>query len=421
MTDQSIDPALVTYADIEAAAVRISGAVRRTPVVATTLGRPGCELFCKAESLQLGGAFKLRGAVNAIAQLSPAQRTRGVVTHSSGNHGQALARAARDAGVAATIVMPRQAPAVKKAATEALGATVVLVDISERESAVEELQRRTGAVFVPPYDDRAIIAGQGTVGLEILADLPDVATVLVPVSGGGLISGIAVAVKAKAPQVRIVAVEPELAGDLAEGFSRGARMTWTTDRTGRTIADGLRTTSVGELNWRHITGLVDDVVLVSEDAIRAAMRAVVLDAKLVCEPSGAVAVAGYLEHPSTVGQGPAVAVVSGGNVAPELLGLGHQRGTAGGRRMKLFAIYTASRLALFLVCYGLIWAVLGWFVEFDQLTALSTALVALVVSSVIAFRVLAGMRDRFAAHVAQRAERARVAYDSRRRREDADE
>jgi threonine dehydratase len=157
------------------------------------------------------------------------------------------------------------------------------------------------------------------VGLEILADLPEVATVLVPVSGGGLVSGIAVAVKAARPDVRLVAVEPELAGDLADGFRRGVRVSWDTALTGRTIADGLRTDSVGELNWRHIASLVDDVVTVTEEEIRSAMRDVVLRAHLVCEPSGAVALAGYQVHPEVVRPGPAVAVVSGGNVSANLL------------------------------------------------------------------------------------------------------
>jgi threonine dehydratase len=216
-------------------------------------------------------------------------------------------------------VMPKQAAEIKRLATLAQGATVVLVDISERETAVEEIRARTGAVFIPPYDDPAIIAGQGTVGLEILEDLPQVATVLVPVGGGGLVSGVASALKASSPSVQVVAVEPELAGDLAEGFCRGERVVWDTALTGRTVADGLRTSSVGELNWHHIDRLVDAVVTVSEEQIRAAMRAVILDARVVCEPSGAVAVAGYLAHPEVVASGPAVAVVSGGNVSPDLL------------------------------------------------------------------------------------------------------
>jgi len=270
--------ALVGLRDIEAAAERIAGFVRRTPLLCTRLGRTDAPLFVKAECLQVGGSFKLRGATNAVALLSGEQRARGVITHSSGNHAQALAQAARAAGIAATIVMPRQTPEVKRVATAEQGAEVVLVDISQRAAELERIQAQTGAVFVSPFDDAAVVAGQGTIGLEVLDDLPEVATVLVPVSGGGLISGIAAAIKATAPQVRIIGVEPELAGDLAEGFARGTRVTWDSADTGRTIADGLRVPTVGELTWRHITALVDDVVTVSEDAIRSAMRAVVLDA-----------------------------------------------------------------------------------------------------------------------------------------------
>ncbi len=267
----------------------------------------------------MGGSFKARGATNAITSLTEEERARGVITHSSGNHAQGVARAARGLGVRATIVMPHQSPAVKRDATEALGAEVVLVDIAERAAEVERIRSRTGAVFVPPFDDRRVIAGQGTVGLEIVDDLPDVATVFVPVSGGGLISGIAAAVKARSPSARVVAVEPELAGDLAEGFARGERVSWDTGRTGRTMADGLRVTEVGELNWSHITALVDDVVTVSEEQIADAVRRIVVDSKLVAEPSGAVAAAGCLAHPDAGAAGPTVAVVSGGNVEPALL------------------------------------------------------------------------------------------------------
>ncbi len=309
----------VDQAAIEAAAVRIADGARRTPLLATDLGRADAPLFVKAECLQLGGSFKLRGALNAVSLLTDDERARGVVTHSSGNHGQALARAARTAAITATVVMPYATPRVKKLATEGQGAHVVMVEAAERSAKVEQVQEETGAVFVPPFDDPAIIAGQGTVGLEIVDDLPEVATVLVPVGGGGLISGIAAAVKSARPGIRVVGVEPELAGDLAEGFARGERVVWSATRTGRTIADGLRVQGVGQLNWQHITELVDDVVTVSEAAILNAMRAVVLDAKVVCEPSGAVAVAGYREHAERLGAGPTVAVVSGGNVDPELL------------------------------------------------------------------------------------------------------
>lgn len=319
-----MDRDLVGLADVVAAAERIAPAVRRTPLLATTLGSPGlgstgARIFVKAESLQLGGSFKLRGATNAVAQLSDDERALGVITHSSGNHAQALARAARVAGIDATVVMPRSTPAIKRVGTQALGAKVVLVDPAERAAEVERIRAETGAVFVPPFDAPAVIAGQGTIGLEILADLPELATVVVPVSGGGLISGIATALRALSPTVRIIGVEPELAGDLADGFARGQRVTWSAEATGRTIADGLRVQAVGELNWRHISALVDAVVTVSEEAIRSAMRRIVVEEKLVCEPSGAVAVAGCLEHSDLLAHGPVVAIVSGGNVEPSLL------------------------------------------------------------------------------------------------------
>jgi len=310
---------LVTLADVETAAAAINHQVVRTPLLVAEWGLADAPLWLKAESLQVGGAFKIRGATNAVARLDAEQRARGVVTHSSGNHAQALARAGRAAGVAVTVVMPSQAPAIKREATRAQGAEVVLVDISERAAATSEIQRRTGAEFVPPYDDPAIIAGQGTIGLEVVAQLPDVATILVPVSGGGLISGIAVAAKALRPGVRVVGVEPELAGDLAEGFAAGQRVEWSSADTGRTIADGLRVTAVGARNWDHIESLVDDVITVSEDEIVAAMRRIVVESRLVCEPSGAVAVAGYLRYAERLGQGPTVAVVSGGNVEPARL------------------------------------------------------------------------------------------------------
>ena len=325
-------PARPTVADIHAAAARIAGAVRRTPLLESGLGRAAAPLWLKAECLQLGGSFKLRGATNAIAQLSSEERRRGVVTHSSGNHAQAVARAARDAGVMATIVMPSQAPTVKREATVLLGAEVVTVDdSSERTAAMERIKAATGAVFVSPFENTAVIAGQGTIGLEVLEDLPDVSTVLVPVSGGGLISGIAIAIKSARPDVRVVGVEPALAGDLAEGFATGERVTWDSADTGRTVADGLRVPAVGELNWSIISELVDDVVTVSEAEILAAMRAIVLTSKVVCEPSGAVSGAGYLAYADRFGAGPVVAIASGGNVDPGLLAdvLGEQPQYAG--------------------------------------------------------------------------------------------
>lgn len=325
---------LVGMSEISAAAARIRGLVRRTPIVPTSLGTASSPLLLKAENLQVTGSFKARGATNAVALLDDDARARGVVTHSSGNHAQALARAAREVGISATVVMPRGTPDVKRLATLQHGARVELVDLAARASRVEQIRAETGAVFVSPFDNLDIIAGQGTIGVEIVEDVPELASVWVPVSGGGLISGIAAAIKAVAPQVQVIGVEPELAGDLAEGFARGERTTWEAARTGRTIADGLRVQAVGELTWPHITAYVDAVVTVSEEAIRSALRQVVLGSKLVCEPSGAVSVAGFLAHHAVAGHGPAVAVVSGGNIEPTMLAelLGADSGRPGGRR-----------------------------------------------------------------------------------------
>ncbi len=319
MSSTGVRADLVGLADIEAAARRIAAVCLRTPLLRLPVDVGRGEVWVKPESLQPTGAFKLRGATNAVLALTPQQRARGVVTHSSGNHGQALASAAAAAGIPCTVVMPEGAASGKVAATRHWGADVVFVPPDQRASACAELAARTGAAIVPPFDSAEVIAGQGTVGLEIVTDLPDVDTVLVPVGGGGLISGVAVAVKALSPQVRVIGVEPELAADLADGFARGKRVEWPSSLTGRTVADGLRVTAVGELNWLHIQALVDEVVTVSEEAIRSALRRIVLEERLVCEPSGAVALAGCLEHPELLSAGPVVSVVSGGNVEPALL------------------------------------------------------------------------------------------------------
>lgn len=306
---------MVDLEDVRAAAKLIAGRTVRTPLVPWPDDR---NLWLKPESLQPTGAFKLRGALNAVAAVPANERARGVVTHSSGNHGRAIAWAAREYGVPAAVVMPDNSPRVKVDGVRALGAEVIMVPAAEREVRVAALQAERGMTVVPPFDDEAIIAGQGTVGLEIAEDLADVGTVLVPVGGGGLISGVAVAVKALVPGVRVVGVEPELAGDLAEGFAAGRRTEWDPALTARTVADGLRGAAVGVANWAHIAELVDDVVTVDEDAILAAMARIATGARIVAEPSGAVAAAAYWELPG-VASGPTVAVVSGGNVTPSLL------------------------------------------------------------------------------------------------------
>lgn len=311
---------LVTIEDVRAAAERIAGHVVRTPLVPFTEAQPGRPLWFKPESLQPVGAFKLRGAFNAILQRLDDARSRGVVTHSSGNHARAVAWVARELGLRATIVIPDAAPAVKVDAVRRLGADVVIVAPEDRDTRAFELAAEHGYVMIPPYDDAAIVAGQGTIGLEIAADLASLAGVLVPVSGGGLIGGIATAVKALSPGTRVIGVEPELAADAAESFRTGQRVSWTPEQTYRTIADGLRTTSVGEIPWRQIQKYVDDVITVSEDEIRDGVRRLAADARLVAEPSGAVPFAAYLHHASELGvDGNVVAVVSGGNLAMDTL------------------------------------------------------------------------------------------------------
>ncbi len=318
---------LVPIHAIRAAAARIAPIAIKTPLVSAAFPGvsghgTGRQIWLKAESLQPIGAFKIRGASNKILQLTPDEIARGVITYSSGNHAQGVAYAAREVGAKAVIVMPSNAPAIKRAATLALGAEVVDVGLasSERLAVAEQLVREHGYVVIPPYDDEQIIAGQGTCGLEIVEELPDVDLVLSPVSGGGLLSGVAAAVKQLRPQIKVFGIEPELAGDTAESFRTGAIVTWGAELTSRTIADGLRTQSVGVRNFAHIQAFVDGIVTVTEAEIRAAMRAIVAATRLVPEPSGAVATAALLFHahqlPSYL---KAVAVVSGGNVDPALL------------------------------------------------------------------------------------------------------
>lgn len=309
---------LVQLDEIVAAAARLSGVALRTPLLPAAWAHPGRPLLLKPESLQPVGAFKIRGAYNAIAQIPPADLPRGVVTHSSGNHAQAVAFAARAFGIPATIVIPHGAPAVKVAATEALGATVVRVPAAERASAVAAIAADSGMTPVPPYDHPAVIAGQGTVGLEIAADLPDVGVVLVPVSGGGLLAGVAAAIKARCPDALVVGVEPALAGDARESLRSGRLVEWSPADTGRTIADGLRVAGLGALPWEHVRVLVDDIVTVSEDQILDAVRLLAVGSRLVVEPSGAVTVAAYLAGLKPTARS-TVAVVSGGNIDPSLL------------------------------------------------------------------------------------------------------
>jgi len=331
---------LISVEQITDAARRLDGVAVRTPLI--PLPRLDPPLLIKPESLQPTGSFKVRGAYAAITAREQAARQHGVVAHSSGNHGHAVAYAAALLGVRAVVVVPRTAPAVKTDAIEYYGAELVRVEptLAAREAATAELVSRHGYVLIPPFDDPEVIAGQGTVGLEIAADCPRAGLVLVPVSGGGLISGIATAVRARCPDTAVVGVEPELAADARESLRRGERVGWDAADTQRTVADALRVEQIGELTFAHMRALVAGIVTVTEAEMLAAVGLLARQARVVAEPGGAAAVAAWLYHrdelppagqdgpgpdgagpdgPGPDGAGPAVAVVSGGNVDPDLL------------------------------------------------------------------------------------------------------
>lgn len=325
----------VTWDEILAAKQRIAGVAVRTPLYRVERARlrigrfpePGFDLYIKAESEQPIGSFKLRGAYNMVAQRSPDELKRGVITYSSGNHAQGVAYAARALGAKAVIVMPSNAPEVKKAATRALGAEIVEVGpaSSERRLRAEELVAQHGYAMIPPYDAPQIIAGQATCGLEIVEQLPNVDLVITPVSGGGLLSGTATAIKLAAqaglarPSVQVWGAEPELAADAKESFYSRKLVEWPAEKTTRTIGDGLRTQSLGALNFHHVLRFVDGVVTVTEQEILAAMRVLLGATTLVPEPSGAVALAAALFHADEMPKAAKVAIVlSGGNLEPGL-------------------------------------------------------------------------------------------------------
>jgi threonine dehydratase len=308
--------------DVEAARRRLQGVALRTPLVPCPRSEEDRALYFKPENLQPTGAFKLRGAYNKISALSSGERSLGVVAHSSGNHAQAVAYAARALNTRAVVVMPRGASRVKLDATADLGAEVVLVGpgSAERSRRAEDLAVEHGYVPVPPYDDEVLIAGQGTIGPEILEDLPEVETVLVPVSGGGLIGGISAAIKLARPEVRVIGVEPELAADARASLESGRLVEFPADQVARTVADGLRVQRLGEAPFEHIRAFVDDIVAVTEEEILEAMRRLALRVRLVAEPSGAVTFAAHLFHREELPTSRlTVAVISGGNVEPGLL------------------------------------------------------------------------------------------------------
>jgi threonine dehydratase len=321
MTAERPLPPLVGLDEIRSAAGILRGITVRTPLV--PFGRPERRHWLKAESLQPIGAFKLRGAYNAASALTPEERSRGLITYSSGNHAQGVARAARLFGVPAVIVMPSDAPALKRARVEADGAEVVIVGTAseERRRVAEEIAAARGLAIIPPYDDPRIVAGQGTAGLEIAEDMPDVAAVLVPIGGGGLAAGVAAAIRALVPGARVIGVEPELAADARESLAAGRIVEWPAERVSRTIADGTRTQSIGRLNFAHLSTQLDAIVTVTEEEIAAGVRLAAEEARLVVEPSGALPVAAMRFRASEAGllgvDGPIVGVVSGGNVDPD--------------------------------------------------------------------------------------------------------
>ena len=298
------------------------------PVPADPLGRT--RAWLKPESLQPIGAFKLRGAYYNIATVSPERRAAGVVAHSSGNHAQGVARAARLLGVRAVIVMPSDAPRVKVERVRADGAEVVVVGPSSEERAerAAELAARDGLAMVAPYDDAATIAGQGTIGIEIVEQLAEIEsagpsagpspfTVLVPVGGGGIASGVAVAVKTLRPDATVLGVEPELAADARDSLREGHVVTWPSERVGQTIADGQRTAHVGAIPFAHLRRYLDGILTVSEDEIARAMVRAAREARLVLEPSGATTLAAWLFHGAEIRpDGRVVCILSGGNVDP---------------------------------------------------------------------------------------------------------
>ena len=319
MTDVSIGA-------LREAAGRIAGAIFPTPLIRLPLSDEEDEVYVKAESLQRTGSFKIRGAYNFLASMDPAARSRGVVAHSSGNHAQGVACAARLLGVRATIVIPEGAPPIKVERTRAHGATIVRCGNSsdEREQVAAELVDAEGFVLVPPFDHPLIVAGQGTVGLEVAESLPQVRNVLVPIGGGGLSAGVATAIKALAPEAQVIGVEPELAADARESLEKGELLAWSAAEVTRTVADGVRTQRIGELNFAILRRLLTGVVTVSEEEILAAARWYVREARLVVEPTGALTLAAFRRLREGGGSpallpGPTVVIASGGNIGPEAL------------------------------------------------------------------------------------------------------
>jgi threonine dehydratase len=304
---------MVTVAEIREARERIKAIAKLTPLVDVShvAGRP---LWLKCESLQPGGAFKIRGAYNMVAQLAPEERRRGVITYSSGNHGQAVALAARELGAPAVVVMPTTAPKIKVEGARAFGAEVVFEGTTSlhRRARAEALAAERHLVMIPPFDHERIIAGQGTLGLEVLEQLPSVRTVLVPIGGGGLVSGVSAAVKQSRSDVQVIGIEPAGAAGMKQSIEAGEVRTLDGSKS---IADGLMAARPGDLNFAHVQKFVDRIDTVSDDEIASAVRWLFLNVKIVAEPSGAATVAAALRERANY-DGPVVAIVSGGNLDP---------------------------------------------------------------------------------------------------------
>jgi threonine dehydratase len=310
----------LTFDDIRAAAARLDGVAHRTPVQTSSMFNRlvGREVFFKAEHLQRTGSFKFRGAYNRLVQLDPAGRERGVIAFSSGNHAQGVAQAAQLLGIPATIVMPDNAPPVKIAATRAYGATIVLYDPArqDRTAITQAIAEENGLTIVPPFNDERIIAGQGTAALELLEEIADLDTLVVPVGGGGLMSGWAIAGRALNPNMRIIGVEPEGADDVRRSLAEDRIVEIPTPDT---IADGVRTTAPGPITFAVMRELVDEVVLVSDRQIMQAVRWVTLHMKQAIEPTGALTTAALLAGLYPAESRRIGTVFCGGNVAPETL------------------------------------------------------------------------------------------------------
>jgi len=312
---------MITFEDIQAAAERLAGVANRTPIVTSrTLDeRIGAKVFFKCENFQRGGAFKFRGAYNTISQLSDEQRRRGVASFSSGNHAQGLALAARLLDAPAVIVMPHDAPEVKRAATRGYGAEVVLYDRVEqkREEVARRLGEERGLTLVPPFDHPHIIAGQGTAALELLTDVPDLDVLLVPIGGGGLISGCSIAAHALRPGVRVIGVEPKTANDSYLSLKKGERVSTPQSRS---IADGLLPTAPGEITFPIMQQHLESIALVSDDEMAEAVRFLLMRMKILVEPSGAAPVAALMSGKVSNVNGKRIGVIlSGGNVDPHKL------------------------------------------------------------------------------------------------------